>query len=89
LYGTGLSTFAVVAVPRNIANDAADAATKAGGASETLTAGSGVFLSITPLSLAIVRPPRGRNAYLLTGLVTPQVLRAVADELSQLNRGSR
>jgi hypothetical protein len=89
LYGAGLSTFAVVAVPRSIANGAADAATKAGGVTETLSAGSGVFLSITPLSLAIVQPPRTRTAYLLAGLVTHEVLRAAADELSQLDRGSR
>ncbi|GHG53934.1 hypothetical protein LWP59_22820 [Amycolatopsis acidiphila] len=89
LYGTGLATFTVVAVPANIADSAADAAGKAGAATETLAAGTGVFLSITPLSLAIVHRPGARSGYLLAGLVGQQVLRAAADELSQLRRGGR
>ncbi|WP_236791113.1 hypothetical protein [Amycolatopsis sp. GM8] len=87
LYGSGLATFVVVAVPPNLARDAADAAGQAGGATETLANGEGVFLSITPLSLAVVRPPGMRRGFLLAGLVGHQVLRAAADQLSQLRRG--
>jgi hypothetical protein len=87
LYGTGLASFAVIAVPRDTANAAADAAGKAGGVQVELAAGTVVQLSITPLSLAIVRSSVSRRSYLLAGTVTPGVLRSVADELSRLRRG--
>ncbi len=86
LYGRGLAAFAVIAVPRTVANAAGDAAGKAGGAQVKLAAGSVVQLSITPLSLGIVRSSVSRRSYLLAGTVTPGVLKAVADELSRLRR---
>jgi hypothetical protein len=86
LYGRGLASFAVVAVPRLIAAAAADAAGKAGGTQVRLAAGTVVQLSITPLSLAIVRSAVSRRSYLLAGTVTPDVLRTVADELSRARR---
>ncbi|TNC21786.1 hypothetical protein [Amycolatopsis alkalitolerans] len=89
LYGSGLATFAAVTVPPGFADAAADAAGKAGGTTETLAAGTGTFLSITPLSLAVVHPPGSRRAYLLAGLVGHNVLRAAADQLSQPGWGSR
>ncbi|MDT7799199.1 MAG: hypothetical protein QOI78_2632 [Actinomycetota bacterium] len=89
LYGTGLASFAVIAVPRNVGNAASDAAGKAGGVEAKLAAGTVVQLSITPLSLAIVRSTFSRRSYLLAGTVTPQVLRTVADELSRLRRSGR
>lgn len=85
LYGTGLATFAVVAVPRAVADGAADAAGKAGGT----TTAQAVQLSVTPLSLAIVRPPGSRRGYLLAGLVTPAVLTAAAADLATLRRSGR
>jgi hypothetical protein len=87
LYGSGLASFAVIAVPRNVANAASDAAGKAGAAEVKLAAGTVTQLSITPLSLAIVRSSVSRRSYLLAGTVTPDVLRSVADELSRLRRG--
>jgi hypothetical protein len=89
LYGTGLAAFAVIAVPRNVGNAASDAAGKAGGVEVKLTAGSVVQLSLTPLSLAIVRSSFSRRSYLLAGTVTPDVLRTAADELSRLRRSGR
>jgi hypothetical protein len=89
LYGTGLAAFAVIAVPRNVGNAASDAAGKAGGVEVKLAAGTVVQLSITPLSLAIVRSSFSRRSYLLAGTVTPDVLRTVADELSRLRRSGR
>lgn len=89
LYGSGLAAFAVVAVPPTIAGSAADAAGAAGGATETLIGGTGVFLSITPLSLAIVHRAGARSGFLLAGLVGQPVLQAAADQLSQLRRGGR
>lgn len=85
LYGSGLSTFAVVGVPRNIADAAADAASKAGGTES----GNAVLLSIAPLSLAIVRPPGTRRAYLLAGPVATPVLASAGDDLSRLRRSGR
>jgi hypothetical protein len=89
LYGSGLAAFVVIAVPRNVADAAADAAGKAGAVPAKLAAGSAVQLSITPLSLAIVRSSVSRRSYLLAGPVTPGVLRSAADELSRLRRSGR
>jgi hypothetical protein len=86
LYGAGLASFAVIAVPRTVANAASDAAGKAGAVQVRLAAGSVVQLSITPLSLGIVRSSVSRRSYLLAGTVTPAVLKSVADELSRLRR---
>ena len=88
-YGSGLATFVAVAVRPDLADAAADAAGKAGAATETLARGTGTFLSITPLSLAVVHPPGTRRAYLLAGLVGHDVLRAAADQLSQQRGSSR
>ena len=89
LYGSGLAAFAVIAVPRAVGNAAADAAAKAGAVQVKLAAGTVVQLSITPLSLAIVRASAFRRSYLLAGTVTPDVLKTVADELSRLRRSGR
>ncbi len=86
LYGSGLASFAVIAVPRTVANAASDAAGKAGAVQVKLATGSVVQLSITPLSLGIVRSSVSRRSYLLAGTVTPAVLKSVADELSRLRR---
>ncbi len=86
LYGTGLAAFAVIAVPRTVANAASDAAGKAGAVQVRLPAGNVVQLSITPLSLGIVRSSVSRRSYLLAGTVTPAVLKSAADELSRLRR---
>ncbi|MEV4147994.1 hypothetical protein AB0J40_30300 [Amycolatopsis sp. NPDC049691] len=89
LYGTGLAAFAVIAVPRAVGNAAADAAGKAGAVQVKLAAGTVVQLSITPLSLAIVRASAFRRSYLLAGTVTPDVLKTVAEELTRLRRSGR
>ncbi|MEU8632949.1 hypothetical protein AB0C38_12325 [Amycolatopsis sp. NPDC048633] len=89
LYGTGLAAFAVIAVPRAVGNAASDAAGKAGAVQTRLPAGTVVQLSITPLSLAIVRASAFRRSYLLAGTVTPDVLKTVAEELSTVRRSGR
>ncbi|WP_372669435.1 hypothetical protein [Amycolatopsis kentuckyensis] len=89
LYGTGLAAFAVIAVPRAVGNAAADAAGKAGAVQVKLAAGTVVQLSITPLSLAIVRSSTFRRSYLVAGTVTPDVLKTVAEELTRLRRSGR
>ncbi|MDX3192857.1 hypothetical protein PV458_30990 [Streptomyces sp. MN03-5084-2B] len=86
LYGRGLAAFAVIAVPRTVANAAVDAAGKAGAVQSRLPTGSVVQLSITPLSLSIVRASVSRRSFLLAGTVTPGVLTAVGDALTKLRR---
>jgi hypothetical protein len=86
LYGTGLSSFVVLQLPRGLVNSAVDAATKAG-AQEVDNI---VQLSIPPVSLALLRRTVARRTYLLTGLVSAEVLQQAAKELSvQPPRSSR
>ncbi len=85
VYGYGLSSFVVIQLPRDIANSAIDAATKAG----AKTAENTVSLDIPPLSLVVVRAARSRRTYLLAGLVSGQVLAQAGAELSVLPRGNR
>jgi hypothetical protein len=86
LYGSGLASFVVLAVPRNIGAAATDAASKAGAATLQLPGGTAVAQSIPPLSLMVVRSTVSRRSYLLAGLVTPAALEAAARELSTLPR---
>lgn len=86
-YGAGLSAFVVLPLPRNVAGSATDAARKAGGRELTLPGGTGVLLSVPPVSLIIERSTVARRSYLLAGLVVPSVLEAAAAELSTVPRG--
>jgi hypothetical protein len=85
LYGAGLSSFVVLQLPRDVANSAVDAATKAGAKQVNNT----VQLEIPPLSLAVVRSTRTRRTYLLAGLVSGTVLNQAGAELSVLPRENR
>jgi hypothetical protein len=86
LYGSGLASFVVLAVPRDIGAAATDAAAEAGAATLQLPGGTAVAQSIPPLSLIVVRSVVSRRSYLLAGLVTPAVLEAAAGQLSTLPR---
>jgi hypothetical protein len=86
-YGTGLSAFVVLALPRNLAGSASDAAHKAGASELTLPGGTGVLLSVPPVSVVIERSNVARRSYLLAGLVVPAVLERAAAELSTVPRG--
>jgi hypothetical protein len=86
LYGSGLASFVVLAVPREIGAAATDAAGEAGAATLQLPGGTAVAQSIPPLSLMVVRSVVSRRSYLLAGLVTPAVLEAAAGQLSTLPR---
>jgi hypothetical protein len=83
VYGTGLSSFVIVQLPRDVANSAFDAATKAGGQKTETTA----RLQIAPLSLAVVRV--GRRTFLLAGMVSANVLDQASIELAALRRSPR
>jgi hypothetical protein len=87
LYGTGLASFVVLPLPRNLGGSATDAARKAGASELTLPGGSGVSLSVPPVSVIIERSNVARRSYLLAGLVIPSVLERAAAELSTVPRG--
>lgn len=86
VYGTGLSAFIAVPVPREIGDQVADALTKAGGAAEELAHGDVTSLSITPVSVAVVGSPTSRRRWLLAGLTSTNVLLTAADELAARGR---
>jgi hypothetical protein len=85
-YGTGLSSFVVLVLPRNLGGSATEAARKAGALELTLPGGSGVSLSVPPVSVIIERSNVARRSYLLAGLVIPSVLERAAAELSTVPR---
>jgi hypothetical protein len=88
-YGTGLSSFVVLPLPRNLANSATDAARKAGASELKLNGGSGMLLNVPPLTAVVERSNVARRSYLIAGLVEPSVLERVADELSTVSRDGR
>ncbi|GLZ41612.1 hypothetical protein [Actinokineospora sp. NBRC 105648] len=88
VYGTGLSSFVALPVPREVGLAAADAGGKAGARDETVPNGRVVSLAVAPLSVVVVRAQRVRRWYLLVGMVDTVVLRAAATELiAQSGRG--
>lgn len=86
-YGTGLSSFVVLALPGRLAGSATDAARKAGASELELPGGTGILLSVSPVSVVIGRSTVARRSYLLAGLVVPSVLSRAAAELSTVPRG--
>lgn len=82
VYGTGLSGFVAVPTPGDVGGQAIDALGKAGGTTEELANGEVTYLSIAPVSVAVVRSWLSRRVWLLAGLTTTNVLRTAADELA-------
>ncbi len=89
VYGTGLSSFVALPVPRDVGAQAADAGAKAGGGDVTVPNGRIVSLSVSPLSVVIARSAVARRWYLLVGMVDTSVLRTAATELIALPRRGR
>jgi hypothetical protein len=89
LYGTGLSSFVVLPLPRNLGNSATDAARKAGAQELELSGGSGMLLNVPPLTAVVERSNVARRSYLIAGLVVPSLLERVAEELSTVPRDGR
>lgn len=83
-YGTGLSSFVVLALPANIGASAMDTATKGGGSQVTVTRGRAVLIQIPMLTVLLERLGCGRRSqtYLVAGLVNATVLRQAAAELA-------
>jgi hypothetical protein len=89
LYGDGLSALVVVPLPRNLGGGATDAARKGGGTDLALPGGTGVRLTISPVSVIVERSNVARRSYLIAGLVDPAVLERAAAELSTVPRSGR
>jgi hypothetical protein len=87
LYGTGLSSFVVLPLPRNRGASVTDAARKAGAKELDLPGGSGMLLTVAPLSVVVERSDVARRSYLIAGLVTPSLLERAAAEMSTVPRG--
>lgn len=78
VYGTGLAAFVLVPTSRDIAEQAVESATAAGGVAVTVSSGHAARVT-TPLLSVAVRT-RGRTGSLLLGAVDPDVLdRAIAE----------
>jgi hypothetical protein len=88
VYGTGLSAFVALPVPRHVGSDVAEAISSAGGTSEDLASGEALELAIPPLSVVVARSEFSRRWYLLAGLTRTDVLARAAGELISL-RGRR
>jgi hypothetical protein len=91
-YGTGLATFAVVALPRGYGGRTLAAVRDAGGTPAPLASGRGYQATSPLLSLLVVQAvgePRPRRAFLLAGLVDAALLREAAAELITLRPGAR
>jgi hypothetical protein len=86
LYGTGLSSFVVLPLPRDVGSSAIDTATKAGATKLTVTRGRAVLIQIPLLTVLIEQIGYGRRTYLVAGLVDHSVLAQAATELSNLRR---
>ncbi len=83
-YGGGLTSFAVVPLPRNVSDGVVNAIGKVGGKTVTLPGGQGTLLTIAPLSVLVERSYR--RSFLIAGVVDPALLTQAAAELSTLPR---
>lgn len=88
-YGTGLSTFVVLPLPRDVGRSAIDSATKAGAAKVTVPNGRAVLIQIPLLTVLIEQAGFGRRTYLVAGLVDHAVVQQAAAELAVRRRTLR
>ncbi len=82
VYGKGLSTFAVLPLPRLAGPRALEKVRKAGGVSVTFPAGFGEQISTPLLTVTAARSFVSDDTFLLAGLVDATLLRAAAVELT-------
>jgi hypothetical protein len=81
-YGTGLTRFLVIPIPRRIYEDARDRARKAGGAQYVLPDGRAVIVSTQLLTMMVMDADTANRNYLVVGLVSASTLHAAGDQLS-------
>lgn len=82
VYGTGLTSFLVIPVPRQVGIDAFNQVEKAGGRLVTLPAGAGVVVATPLITLMVMDSDPARRRYLLIGFVAPSVLQRAGADLS-------
>jgi hypothetical protein len=83
VYGTGLASFVVLPLPRNLGGPAFTGLKNAGGTQLTLTGGGTAIALSTPLvSVLLARFPRVRRTYVLAGFDSPSVIQQAANELA-------
>ncbi|HEY0806653.1 MAG TPA: hypothetical protein VGD84_16385 [Pseudonocardiaceae bacterium] len=85
-YGTGLASFVVLPLPRDVASSAFDSMTKAGGTSVPITRGRAVLIHIPLLTVMVEQAGFGRRSYLVAGFVDQTVVSQVATGLDALRR---
>ncbi len=88
-YGTGLSTFVVLPIPRGSGRAAREGARRGGGTVVRLDGHEGVLLATPLLTVLVAGVPASRRTYLLAGVVTPAVLERAAAELADRTRSRR
>jgi hypothetical protein len=81
-YGTGLSQFVVLPVPRRIGFEALRSAEQAGGADLPFPAGEGRLLTTPLLTVVVMQSTAARRTYVLAGLVNGDLLKQAGAELS-------
>src|SRR5262249_37473977 len=83
VYGTGLSAFVVLPLPRDLGQTVLDSLRHAGGAAGTPSRDrAGVAFSTPLVSVLVIRYRCGRRTYLLAGLDTPTLIRRAAGDLA-------
>ncbi len=80
-YGDGLVRVAVLPLPSRLARDVIANATSAGSPSEAVDGGTVARVGSSLLNAVVVRGEDRRHAYVVTGLVDPSLLDAVAADL--------
>lgn len=80
-YGSGLASFVVLPLPRNVGSSAIDTMTKAGGTSVPVTRGRAVLIQI-PLLTVMVEQIGFRRTYLVAGFVDHSVIEQAASGLT-------
>lgn len=81
VYGDGLVRFAVLPLPRGLADDMLDEAQNAGARSVDGMAGEVAMVTTSVLNAAVARGWDREHAYVLTGPVVPELLEAAAAHL--------
>jgi hypothetical protein len=85
-YGTGLASFVVLPLPRNIASSAFDTMTKAGGIPVPIPRGRAVLIHIPLLTVMVEQAGYGHRSYLVAGFVDQAVVGQVATGLAAFRR---
>jgi hypothetical protein len=80
-YGTGLVRFVVLPLPGQLAGLVLDATRTGGGTDLKLTGGEALLISSGLVNVVVVRSDSGRRAFLITGLVSADLLSTATQQL--------